>query len=298
MVVNSSLMPSLAGSAMPKDTVHFVTERSAADAAQEISMQPWQDWIKKAQPPFGSMVIEWKPIDMIESMKRYGNRFAYTAPSGKIATRTEPETDGLFDVEAMVITDSKIWFHIGAFSGQSMNIMLPWVIELNKPRDPSDPDQIAFEKLAFGVGYEKQFGSYPDVRIRRDYSQVKTKFATIPDEMLTEFAGIVRFGLAMLALINTERETIPTVGYKRSTLKNGKIIKLPETRLVVIRPDSARKVYEKSEPTGIKHRDHEVRRHLRNYKNGKTAWVREHRRGDKSIGTVNKRYIVEMDPNL
>lgn len=40
-------------------------------------------------------------------------------------------------------------------------------------------------------------------------------------------------------------------------------------------------------------RDHEVRGHWRTYKSGKRTWVRSHRRGDETLGTIAKTYIVD-----
>lgn len=40
-------------------------------------------------------------------------------------------------------------------------------------------------------------------------------------------------------------------------------------------------------------RDHEVRGHWRTYKSGKRTWIRSHRRGDETLGTIAKTYIVD-----
>ena len=45
---------------------------------------------------------------------------------------------------------------------------------------------------------------------------------------------------------------------------------------------------------GGKHRDHPVRGHMRTYKSGKTVFVRAHRRGDASLGSVSHEYDLGL----
>ena len=335
-------MPYLIGPNSPPHLQHMVVDRSATQAAQEISMTKWETWLPQAKPPFEDVVIEWKCADMLAAMastKSVKQEFVRLDSDHNLTNVvfSHPDYDEAADVNAMVVTQGKVWFHVGTYVGDKpANMMLPWVVELGLPRDDRDPDQVFFERIAFGIGYNNIFGGYPNVKIRRDalYRVLEKETPTIfaeamergraisfdridghvktteyggfsskdtylmPDASLAEFAGVVRFGLSMLALLNSERETVDAVGYKKATFRGGKVVKLPKTRLVVIRPDAARKVYEKRDvPTGIKKCDHPVRRHLRRYANGKLVWVREHRRGDPLLGTVEHKYILEMDPN-
>jgi len=45
--------------------------------------------------------------------------------------------------------------------------------------------------------------------------------------------------------------------------------------------------------TGIAKRRHEVRGHIRRYKNGMKVWVKSHERGDLSMGRVHKEYVLK-----
>lgn len=45
--------------------------------------------------------------------------------------------------------------------------------------------------------------------------------------------------------------------------------------------------------SGIKHRRHEVRGHWRCISEGRRIWIREHMRGDASIGYVRTNYHIE-----
>jgi hypothetical protein len=42
----------------------------------------------------------------------------------------------------------------------------------------------------------------------------------------------------------------------------------------------------------VRHREHTVRRHLRHYRDGKAVWVKEHKRGDPSLGSTTYEYLI------
>lgn len=46
---------------------------------------------------------------------------------------------------------------------------------------------------------------------------------------------------------------------------------------------------------GTKHRDHAVRGHWRHLKHGRVIWVRTHRRGDVSLGSVDSEYLAPTE---
>lgn len=311
-------------------TVHFVADRTAAFAAQALSMEPWQGWIPKAVPPFEDMLIEWRPLDMVEAMAQRADASFLKASfhdvvrmPGQVIVpariESRPDTDDLFAVEGMLVSGNTITFHAGSSPNSSSgmrrtSITLPFEVRVGEPRDAEDPSQRTLEELIWGSGYEKVMGSYPNIRvtasrlrgapaeIRKGLRHVSFRGAQtvlLPDMGLVEFAGVARFGMAILALINAERHNEIIIAESTKTFR-GNMRRLPAMRLVVIRPDTVRRVYtaqDDSPESCVARREHGVRRHLRRYKSGRTTWVREHVRGDASLGSIKKRYIVEMDPN-
>lgn len=118
---------------------------------------------------------------------------------------------------------------------------------------------------------------------------------------LNEIIGSVRMGFAALAYINTLRVTQPS-GYTTArpcptSVVNGKttpkmdfhVVKLHrEPTIVLEQGDGSTNGHGHSTPK----REHDVRGHQRKYKSGKVVWVREHKRGDASLGRIEKEYVV------
>ena len=72
------------------------------------------------------------------------------------------------------------------------------------------------------------------------------------------------------------------------------VLKLPKTNGRIINPKGPRR----AEAYGV--RRHEVAGHERNYRDAhgniyKTIYIKPHWRGDASLGTITKDYVVEKD---
>lgn len=258
---------------------HLELDASAARMAHALSLTNHEEWLSAAVPPFERCTITFNPAAFI---------------------------DGADAHVVAVIDEGRVRTYLVA---ENTVMPTPFDIRLHEElaEDAIGPgereaDDAQMTVLAWGTTYARDHGmpASPAVRVLKELPYTRApRNATF--QCAFECAGQLRVLLAMFALLNAERPA----GVDPDTQREGRAIlgglSVPKykPRVVVLRPDAPRRVTSSVHEwsSGIKKREHEVRRHLRRYKSGKTVWVREHVRGDAALGRVEKQYLVEADPN-
>lgn len=114
-------------------------------------------------------------------------------------------------------------------------------------------------------------------------------------EAAVELAGLPRFVCTILALINDG-----PISIEKSTpsgkfwTKRGQRPYMATNTIRLKIPTRVRYIaqYASKYLSAAKKRRHQVKGHWRNYEGGKKVWIREHLRGDASLGFVNHTYSV------
>jgi hypothetical protein len=283
---------------------HFEIDPSAYVDIQKLSYQPLKDWIGAVVAPLDNCIIEWNPVSMLSASVAAGG-----APPLK---NYDPQAS--VDYIGVIVYNNKLFFTTYGGCGDETckikhKLILPYVLHLNLPRDNSQT-QLMYEETVYGIRYKEIMKDIPSFLINNIWENEFDKFSDEETkeslqllkcpEILYEFAGDVRVALAILAYMNADRDQEQIFTQKKkSTFLGGKVYPYPKTNLVVIRPGSTQRIYERNErhdPLNNR-RLHEVRRHVRKLKTGKFVIVRPHKRGNAELGEVTKRYIVEKDPN-
>lgn len=275
---------------------HFEVDTNAYTTIQRLSYEPWREWIGAAIAPFDNCLIEWKTWNMLQAISNLGGSIG-----GSIYNANLPKD--LVERTGIIIKNNKIIFVILMYN---KIFVMPFVLNLDLTSDNSSTQHL-YEETVYGINYKKVNGSCPPFLLDDitnhgnlftfDYENLR-KMKTY--EFLSECAGDARTALAILAYINADKKQEQVfVQRKKSTLIGTNIYPYPKTNLVIIRPGSTQRIYEREErhdPLNNR-RLHEVRSHVRKLKTGKCVIVRPHKRGNAELGEVTKRYIVERDPN-
>ena len=119
-------------------------------------------------------------------------------------------------------------------------------------------------------------------------------------DALKEGRGDMRWLVTMLQMINhvpVSYHHAPTIGSRTVKLKNIPLLDFSTLRIIAGAPRQINLHDDQSSlPTGIRHKQHDVRGFNRVLHRGtdreRTTWVREHKRGDPSLGVVNHDYEV------
>ena len=141
----------------------------------------------------------------------------------------------------------------------------------------------------------------PDPYFIQPYALVLKKI--LPDliyKNVVEGRGDMRWLVTVLQMINhvpVSYHHAPTIGSRTVKLKTMPLLDFSTLRIVAGAPRSIRLSDDQSSlPTGIRHKEHDVRGFNRVLHRGtdreRTTWVREHKRGDPSLGVVNHDYEV------
>jgi len=115
---------------------------------------------------------------------------------------------------------------------------------------------------------------------------------TVPEgaQMLSVSEVCNLLNLLSSGFVTTYTVCEPNGANKRRVAKGKK--PLFDWRTVEIAPRLKSSPTNNTEPTGIKHRQHDVRGHMRHYKSGKAVFVKAHKRGDASLGVIFHDYNI------
>lgn len=282
---------------------------SAIRMAYMLSTTTPQSWLPYAYPPFQRAIVDWSPREYLDEIEGV-DRTIYTVAEGERHNSVAAAVQN--DIMELIIElpDGKLMpspfvVRIGAADTDPADAYVRALIQREGDAKFQNFMQ-RFVQLGWGLParefaggeYPREFRVYPNTHYIRDDLD--------PDTVITwalDNAGQVRVALALFALLNRNRETVIVPPNQRDgrTVVRGRNVPKYKPHLVVLRPDAIRRVTEPNADdetlAGVRKRAHEVRRHIRRYRNGKEVWVREHNRGDPALGVVQKRYVVEADPN-
>lgn len=262
----------------------FQIDDSAAKMAQELSRTDWREWLPLAVPPYEACFIEWSPRAYIpgpDVIPQLG--MAIYQKTARLIMQARKVEYGPF---------CWVWEAPG--------------VDSNRPTAAYDPGMDSITAMAWAQGYVAQYGC-PDYPVMGTHTDNLGFKKTAADKMrflglANECQGQARVGLAILALMNVDRERIFVPANAepqgRAMFKNRTVPRY-RPNLVVIRPDAPRRIYEQIEERrgmGPKRKEHDVRAHTRTLRDGRIIKVRSHERGDPALGRVTKRYIVEQNP--
>lgn len=283
-----------------REMTPFFFPANTNETIKEVANSHWSMW-QPICPPFQKCFLEFEASLFNERAASRLKIFSDETGFGKI-----------WRVGA-AISNTMVSF---SFMGQKKAFITPMMLVMKEDRSSAEyaPDTLG----VWGWGYDKAYGNgqwppfdtaFAGSTLGKDLEMrmcmIGKDAAYEMDDWLAEgmvhvFEGIAKYTLAALAILNAPRASELTFAKTPSRMIKDKIVRYPDLRLVVVKPNTPRKVYEharaNNQPAHPK-RLHDVRQHLRRYKTGKIVVVRSHQRGDEELGVVKKQYIVEDNQN-
>lgn len=269
-------------------------DMSARDLCANMADTDWRLWLPLARPPFDNCTIE---IPLNIAIGHGDNEF-----DSRDLLMTDPN---LIVRECALIILNRHGMIVSRFQAKddaykTHRMLSPYIIDF----DGVFPRASEFDlTYVWNNGYVKKFGM-PDIINFNVDPKSNIGPSDLVDDRYLPCSAVLRPMLAFLALLNSQRETIVIPADQRDGKTWSKTKKrfIPRWKphLVVIRPDAPRRVTERVQEIAreaTRKREHEVRRHIRRLRDGREVWVRPHKRGDASLGVVEKKYLIESDPN-
>lgn len=276
---------------------HF--DADAIRMANELSLRDWREWLPMARAPFPATWMEWSPDDYLSATSPLPHGDRRLERVGCLVGRSEinVEGEGEDGTESYVLPSiqTHMMFY---FTFKRKAVTIPFTLLLDLEASSVEVAPTYLEK-AFGEPYVRTFGA-PPVPVVCPSEYLHGKPRTLLKDTIECFVGTPRVGLAALALLNAEKDRQPyPESYLSGRTHGPKSNTIPAYRPAVIhlRPNAIRYVMERApnEPTGIRRCEHDVKGHWRTLP-GRKVWVRNHTRGDKSLGRKESRYVVESAP--
>lgn len=275
----------------------FEFDHDAINMANQLSLRDWREWLPVVKAPFENTWLEWSPRDYIKPVP--GQRYDPVPREGFHLSTSDVHTieamnGTIMSRERANIEDNE---PLGAWyvqTGKDTAIIPIFVIFADEPKDDAWSKQSA--DILWGPAYVAKFGRPSNFTI------VNLAVETNKDRFLLEFAGLLRVTLATIALVNMERECQQyPESYRsgRTQGQKGRSVPAYKPHVITLRPDAPR-FYStgniiRAAASGWHPREHGVRGHWRQLP-GRKIWVRDHKRGDASLGVINSSYRVRPAP--
>lgn len=321
----------------------FSLSSPAAKEAHMLSRTDWREWLPSAIPPFRKMIIEWPTTMYLRSGENeriicMGDAVNLEAENDRGVTPELSDIyfpkfpDNTIEHLALIVTEmvdkDETTLAVAMDMGPRRKPLIgPWIVsELGASIldadavQPSGEFLMRLKSLAWGKPMIDKYGLPPTSLLP---VCPNPSFDGIPVEnmerLMEECIGQIRVALAVLALVNAERDTIIVPASQRngrmmSTMKGAGSIPRYEPTEIIIRPDLPRRVYERTKALmpGSPKCHHEVKGHWRyldrrpnhhweewKCEDGVVRWrrfIKEHERGDRALGTTAHTYAVDVDP--
>lgn len=276
---------------------HF--DADAIRMADELSKRDWREWLPMARAPFPVTWMEWSPDDYLSNISPlpHGNRRIERVGCliGRSEINVEGEGEGGTESYVLPTIQQHAMFY---FTFKRKAVTIPFTLLLDLPTDGLEVAEIYTAK-AFSEPYVRKFGA-PPIPVVCPSEYLHGTARLLLKDTIDCFIGTPRIGMACLALLNAEKDRQPyPESYLSGRTHGAKSNTIPAYRPAVIhlRPNAIRYVMERAakEPTGVRRCEHDVKGHWRTLP-GRKVWVRNHTRGDKSLGRKESRYVVESAP--